>query len=63
MYYLMGPCVKTVFYIFDREFLPSAFKNLFVITDNNSEFICDKEFDDIRDGKWVISIDGKNNDP
>ncbi|EFN8651887.1 TPA: phage repressor protein, partial [Escherichia coli] len=27
--------------------------------DNNSEFICDKEFDDIRDGKWVISIDGE----
>ena len=47
------------FYIFDKGFLPSTFKKPFVITDNNSEFICDKEFDDIRDGKWVISIDGE----
>ncbi|WHH07214.1 phage repressor protein CI [Escherichia coli] len=54
-----GALCEDGFYIFDREFLPSAFKNLFVITDNNSEFICDKEFDDIRDGKWVISIDGE----
>ena len=32
------------FYIFDKGFLPSTFKKPFVITDNNSEFICDKEF-------------------
>ena len=54
-----GALCEDGFYIFDREFLPSAFKNIFAITDNNSEFICDKEFDDIRDGKWVISIDGE----
>nr|WP_272905859.1 phage repressor protein CI [Escherichia coli] len=54
-----GALQKDGFYIFDKEFLPSTFKKPFVITDNNSEFICDKEFDDIRDGKWVISIDGE----
>ena len=53
-----GALQKDGFYIFDKGFLPSTFKKPFVITDNNSEFICDKEFDDIRDGKWVISIDG-----
>ncbi|EFO1584744.1 phage repressor protein [Escherichia coli] len=54
-----GALQKDGFYIFDKGFLPSTFKKPFVITDNNSEFICDKEFDDIRDGKWVISIDGE----
>ncbi|MEJ3264837.1 phage repressor protein CI [Escherichia coli] len=54
-----GALQKDGFYIFDKEFLPSTFKKPFIITDNNSEFICDKEFDDIRDGKWVISIDGE----
>jgi phage repressor protein C with HTH and peptisase S24 domain len=54
-----GALQKDGFYIFDKGFLPSTFKKPFVITDNNSEFICDKEFDDIRDGKWIISIDGE----
>ena len=49
-----GALQKDGFYIFDKGFLPSTFKKPFVITDNNSEFICDKEFDDIRDGKWVF---------
>lgn len=58
MYYLMGPCVKTVLY-FRQRISTVGIQESFVITDNNSEFICDKEFDDIRDGKWVISIDGE----
>ncbi|MCX2395278.1 phage repressor protein, partial [Escherichia coli] len=58
-HYPDGALREDGFYIFDKGFLPSTFKKPFVITDNNSEFICDKEFDDIRDGKWVISIDGE----
>ncbi|EFJ2066612.1 phage repressor protein [Escherichia coli] len=54
-----GTLQEDGFYIFDKEFLPSTLKNPFVITDNNSVFICDKEFNDIRDGKWVISIDAE----
>ena len=43
------------FYIFDKGFLPSTFKKPFVITDNNSEFICDKEFDEIEEYEAQIS--------
>lgn len=46
-------------YIFDKSFLPKNLDNPFVVADGNVEFICDKNFSDIRDGKWILSIDGE----
>jgi hypothetical protein len=46
-------------YIFDKSFLPENLRKPIVVTEDNSEFICDTEFEDVRDGKWVVSIDGE----
>ncbi|MCP2003748.1 UNVERIFIED_ORG: phage repressor protein C with HTH and peptisase S24 domain [Buttiauxella agrestis ATCC 33320] len=46
-------------YIFDKEFLPENLKKPIVVAEDNSEFICDIEYEDVRDGKWVVSIDGE----
>lgn len=44
-------------YIFDKAFLPQSLKKPIVVVEENSEFICDKEYEEVRDGKWVVSID------
>lgn len=46
-------------YIFDKAFLPESLKKPIVVVEDNSEFICDTEYEDVRDGKWVVSIDGE----
>lgn len=46
-------------YVFDTNFLPVGLKKAVVITNDNSDFICDMEFDDVRDGKWLVDIDGE----
>lgn len=54
-----GKLESSGYYFFDEQFLPIGMKNPIVIIDEKSEFICEREFDDIRDGKWVVSIDGE----
>lgn len=44
-------------YVFDITFLPKDLKKPIVIIDSDSEYICEVDFDDIRDGKWLVSID------
>jgi hypothetical protein len=46
-------------YIFDKAFLPEKLIKPLVVVEDNSEFICDMEYDDVRDGKWVLNIDGE----
>ncbi|MEN3754915.1 phage repressor protein CI [Mangrovibacter sp. SLW1] len=46
-------------YIFDKKFLPSSSELLVVVTKENADYICDTKDDDVRDGKWFISIDGE----
>ncbi|MNZ50289.1 Bacteriophage CI repressor helix-turn-helix domain protein [compost metagenome] len=46
-------------YIFDVNFLPENLSKPVVVVDGDSEFICEKNYNDIRDGKWVVSIDGE----
>lgn len=46
-------------YIFDKAFLPENLRKPIVVTEDNSEFICDMEYEDVRDGKWLVSIDGE----
>jgi phage repressor protein C with HTH and peptisase S24 domain len=47
------------FYVFDKTFLPANLTKPFVVSEGESEFICDMEFEDVRDGKWLVSIDGE----
>lgn len=46
-------------YIFDVNFLPENLKKPVVVVDGDSEFICEKNYNDIRDGRWIVSIDGE----
>ncbi|QLY61731.1 phage repressor protein CI [Citrobacter freundii] len=46
-------------YIFDKAFLPENLHKPIVVVEDNSEFICDTKFADVRDGKWLVSIDGE----
>lgn len=46
-------------YIFDRYFPPRNFKKLVIVISENSYFIYELSFDEIRDGNWVVNIDGK----
>ncbi|EPY4179273.1 helix-turn-helix domain-containing protein [Klebsiella pneumoniae] len=46
-------------YIFDKAFLPENLRKPIVVAEHDSEFICDTEFEDVRDGKWLVSIDGQ----
>lgn len=46
-------------YIFDNAFLPTDLTEAIVVSDEHSEFICEMKFKDVRDGKWLIDIDGE----
>lgn len=47
------------FYLFDKSFLPEQLQNPIVIVEQDAEHICERQFEDVRDGKWVIGIDGE----
>lgn len=46
-------------YIFDTSFLPENLNRPIVVSSENSELICDFDFDDVRDGKWLVNIDNE----
>lgn len=46
-------------YVFDEKFLPKTLKNPIVVIIDNSKYICDIDYDDVRDGKWIVNIDGE----
>lgn len=54
-----GKFKKEGCYIFDKAFLPEKLRKPLVVIEDNSEFICDMVYDDVRDGKWVLNIDGE----
>ncbi|WP_336983970.1 MULTISPECIES: phage repressor protein CI [unclassified Cedecea] len=43
--------------LFDINFLPSNMMKPLHIVEKKSDFICDMNFDAVRDGVWVINID------
>ncbi|KKF38962.1 phage repressor protein CI [Hafnia alvei] len=47
------------FYLFDKSFLPEQLQNPIVIVEQDAEHICERQFEDVRDGKWVVDIDGE----
>lgn len=54
-----GTLIEKGSYIFDKDFLPADLKKPVVVAFENSNFICELSFDEIRDGKWVVNIDGE----
>lgn len=54
-----GTLFKNGSYIFDKDFLPANLKKPVIVICENSEFISELTFDEIRDGKWVVNIDGE----
>lgn len=52
-----GKLLEDGSYVFDAAFLPENLKNPIVISDGDSKYICEVNFEDIRDGRWFISID------
>lgn len=46
------------FCIFDIKFLPADLINPVYVSAEPNKFICDLEFETVRDGMWIISIDG-----
>lgn len=44
-------------YVFDLAFLPANLRNPMVVIDRESEYICDVDFEGVRDGSWLVSID------
>lgn len=54
-----GSLRKDGSYVFDASLLPDNLKNPVVVIDGTSEFICDMDYGDVRDGMWVVSIDGE----
>lgn len=54
-----GALSKDGSYVFDASFLPENLQNPVVVTDGTSEYICDRDHEDVRDGIWVVSIDGE----
>lgn len=54
-----GKLVDSGFYVFDRAFLPANPIKPIVVSEGESEFICDMAFENVRDGKWIVNIDGE----
>ncbi len=54
-----GKLLNDSSYVFDKNFLPKNLVSPFVVVEGNVEFICDRNFSEIRDGKWIMSIDGE----
>lgn len=54
-----GSLRKDGSYVFDASFLPDNLENSVVVIDGTSEFICDMDYGDVRDGMWAVSTDGE----
>ncbi|ENK1089905.1 phage repressor protein CI [Citrobacter freundii] len=54
-----GKLLPDGYYVFDNNFLPEKLIKPFVVIDGTSEFICDMDYGDVRDGNWIVGIDGE----
>ena len=56
---IKGKIVDEGSYSFDSKFLSDSLKNGFIISVDNADYICDLDYEDVRDGKWLVNIDGE----
>ncbi|MEX3239812.1 phage repressor protein CI [Serratia quinivorans] len=54
-----GKLYESNFIMFDKAFLLNTLKDPIVILENNITYIADIKFNEITDGKWLLSIDDK----
>ncbi|HBC0641552.1 TPA: phage repressor protein CI [Serratia marcescens] len=54
-----GNIYESNYYIFDKAFIPERSIEPIAIIDSEVIYIAEKHFDEINDGKWLISIEGK----
>lgn len=54
-----GKLVSNGHYTFDEAFLPKGLVEPILVVDGNLEYICDRIFEHVRDGRWVVNIDGE----
>lgn len=54
-----GKLTDNSLYLFDSIFLQSYINKVAVIYSKNSDFICKMEFEDVRDGKWLVNINSE----
>lgn len=53
-----GKLAESEPYIFDNCFLPKNIRKPLIITERNTDYICDMIYEEVRDGKWLVNIEG-----
>ncbi|AVD62416.1 MULTISPECIES: phage repressor protein CI [Serratia] len=53
-----GKIYDSNFYFFDKAFLPNGMKKPFILEIENKKFIADEKYVEIKDGTWVLDMDG-----
>ena len=47
------------FYLLDKALLPDSIVSPLIVSDSETLILCEQEFDEITDGKWIILVEGK----
>ncbi|HHG9497754.1 TPA: phage repressor protein CI [Citrobacter farmeri] len=54
-----GKMVDEGSYYFDNKFLSESLTNGVIISADSADYICDLDYEEVRDGKWLVNIDGE----
>ncbi len=54
-----GKLLDSNHYYFDKSFLPELSSEAICIIDNGVAYLADRTFHEVRDGKWLVDIEGK----
>ncbi|MCK7150941.1 helix-turn-helix domain-containing protein [Enterobacter roggenkampii] len=54
-----GKLYDSNFYFFDQSFLPDSIHTPLIICDAETLILCEQNFDEITDGKWLVEVEGK----
>ncbi|MEL5235038.1 phage repressor protein CI [Serratia bockelmannii] len=54
-----GKLYESNFIMFDKAFLSSKLTDPIVISEDNITYVAEQKFDEVTDGKWLLSIDDK----
>lgn len=54
-----GKMVDEGSYYFDNKFLSESLINGVIISADSADYICDLDYEEVRDGKWLVNIDGE----
>lgn len=54
-----GKMINEGWFIFDKALFPIEFKNPLLVRDGNNLYVLEQLFNELSDGKWLISFDDK----